>query len=191
MVLPDGSKLFVDNSAHERMGSHYIAVVDPCTRSIVKKIPVPGPPLSTLTRDGSTLCTALVFGTQVLRVDTKTDTIVRTYSIPPSYDALVAAAPSPDGQTLWIATADFRLYSIDTNTGQQTGGPIIVGITPAWLVFTPDGKQLITTNVASDSVSIVDVATRSVAATIPTGRGSIPEYGDVTPTARFSPTGAR
>jgi YVTN family beta-propeller protein len=49
-------------------------------------------------------------------------------------------------------------------------GEVAVGKFPNWLAFTPDGKTLFVSNTESNTVTAIDVPTRSVRATIAVGR---------------------
>jgi YVTN family beta-propeller protein len=52
----------------------------------------------------------------------------------------------------------------------QPRGEVDVGKIPNWLAFTPDGKTLFVSNAESNTVTAIDVPTRSVRATITVGR---------------------
>ena len=49
-------------------------------------------------------------------------------------------------------------------------GEVKVGHHPDWLTFTPDSKRLYVANAGSNSVSVVDVATRKEIMQIPVGQ---------------------
>lgn len=179
VVLPDDSKIYVDNAAAMIPTQQYVAVIDGCTRKITKKIPVSTLlPVSALTKRGDTLYMAEVLRKRVLRIDTATDEIIRTYTVP---NLVIVAIPNHEGDTLWVGTLTGNIYTIDTNTGLQTGEPIEAPFSPGWLSFTPDGKTVICVNAGADSVSIIDVARRKIVATIDMGADSFPEFGAVTP----------
>jgi len=50
---------------------------------------------------------------------------------------------------------------------------IDVGRKPKGLAFTPDGKRILVANSGSKSVSVIDVATGTVVATVDVGRGPL------------------
>lgn len=181
--MPDESRIYVDNASKLVRKKRYVAVVDSCTRKIVKKIPVSTMlPVSAITKDGSTVYVAEVATKHVLRVDTATDEIVRTYSVP---ELIAVAIPSHQNDTLWIGTIFGHIYTVSTDTGLTVGKPIKVPWSVGWLSFTPDGKKLISVHAGPGIVSVIDVATREVLASLDMGKGSFPEYGAVSPDGLF------
>lgn len=183
VVMPDDSKIYVDNAARLGRNNRYIAVVDNCTRQVLKEIPVSTVlPVSAITKDGSTVYITEIAKKQILRVDTTTDEIVRTYKVP---DHVAIAIPSPQGDTLWVGTIRGRIHTISTDSGLPVGDPIDAPWSAGWLSFTPDGRKLIGVHAGPGIVSIIDVATRNVLALLDMGKGSFPEYGAVSPDGRF------
>jgi DNA-binding beta-propeller fold protein YncE len=139
-------------------------------------------PVSAIAKDGSTVYVAEVTKKHVLRIDTTTDEIVRTYTIP---DLVAVAIPSHQNDTLWVGTVLGRIYTISTDSGLPVGEPIEVPWSAGWLSFTPDGKKLISVHAGPGIVLVIDVTTRKVLASLDMGKGSFPEYGAVSPDGRF------
>lgn len=77
---------------------------------------------------------------------------------------------APDGRTLWVNSRmndHVYVYSLPDVT---LLGDVKVGRHPDWLTFTPDSKTVYVANQESNSVSAIDVATRTEIARIPVGK---------------------
>jgi DNA-binding beta-propeller fold protein YncE len=179
VVLPDNSKIYVDNAASMIPTRQYVAVLDGCSRKIIKKIPVSTLlPVSALTKKGDSLYMAEVLTKSILKIDTATDEVVRTYTVP---NIVVVAIPNHDGDVLWVGTIGGKIYTLDTESGSLIGEPIDGPFSPGWLSFTPDGKTVVSVNAGADSVSFIDIASRTITGTLDMGSHSFPEFGAVTP----------
>jgi YVTN family beta-propeller protein len=76
---------------------------------------------------------------------------------------------APDGKTLWVnSKVNSYVYAYSLPDLSLLGG-VHVGDHPDWLTFSPDG-QLYVANAGSNSVSVVDTATRREVARIPVGQ---------------------
>jgi YVTN family beta-propeller protein len=80
------------------------------------------------------------------------------------------AAPSPDGQTVWTSqmTEPGAVLVLDAATLAEVDR-IDVGSQPAEVTFAPDGSVAVVANGGSDDVSIIDVTSRAVLATVAVG----------------------
>ena len=77
---------------------------------------------------------------------------------------------APDGKTLWVASkVNHAVYAYSLPDLALLGG-VEVGHHPDWLTFTPDSRRLYVANAGSNSVSVVDIATRKEIAQIPVGQ---------------------
>ena len=77
---------------------------------------------------------------------------------------------APDGKTLWMnSKMNGQVYAYSLPDLKLLGG-VHVGSHPDWLTFTPDGKSLYVANAGSNSVSVVDVASRREVTRIPVGQ---------------------
>jgi YVTN family beta-propeller protein len=98
-------------------------------------------------------------------VDTRTNSIVDYRNLP---EYLSDIAVDPDGTQVY-AVAHGEVVVIDPAT-DATLGTIAVGGTNNSVVFSPSGAQAyVSASDGSGSVSVIDVATRTVTATIPAG----------------------
>ena len=76
---------------------------------------------------------------------------------------------TPDGKTLWVLSKmNSRVY-VYALPGLTLMGDAPTGHHPDWLTFTPDSKSAYIANAGSNSVSVVDIATRKVVTQIPVG----------------------
>jgi YVTN family beta-propeller protein len=77
---------------------------------------------------------------------------------------------APDGKTLWVASkVNHAVYAYALPDLTLLGG-VEVGHHPDWLTFTPDSRRVYVANAGSNSVSVVDIATRKEIAQIPVGQ---------------------
>ena len=77
---------------------------------------------------------------------------------------------APDGKTLWVnSKMNSHVYAYSLPDLKLLGG-VKVGDHPDWLTFTPDSKAVYVANAGSNSVSVVDVATRKEVTRIPVGQ---------------------
>jgi YVTN family beta-propeller protein len=77
---------------------------------------------------------------------------------------------APDGKTLWVCSkVNHAVYAYAMPDLTLLGG-VNVGHHPDWLTFTPDSTRVYVANAGSNSVSVVDIATRKELTRIPVGQ---------------------
>ena len=77
---------------------------------------------------------------------------------------------APDGKTLWVnSKVNSHVYVYSLPDLKLLGG-VHVGDHPDWLTFTPDSKSVYVANAGSNSVSVIDVASRKEVTRIPVGQ---------------------
>jgi YVTN family beta-propeller protein len=77
---------------------------------------------------------------------------------------------APDGKTLWVnSKVNSHVYAYSLPDLKLLGG-VHVGNHPDWLTFTPDSMFVYVANAGSNSVSVVDVASRKEITRIPVGQ---------------------
>jgi DNA-binding beta-propeller fold protein YncE len=78
-------------------------------------------------------------------IDIRTDKVLKQVATPKGKMA-IAAEISPDSKTMWIATGDGFVQGLDPETGVPTTPMIFVGLVPATIKISPDGKRLFAAN---------------------------------------------
>jgi YVTN family beta-propeller protein len=161
-VTPDLSKVYVTGNN----GSVY--VIDTATNTVgTNPITVGGLPNGiAITPDGRHAYVACAYTSTVSVIDTATDAVSATISLPPGTN-LTNLAITPDGQRAYVtAQGANAIYVLDTTTNTVLGTPIAVAGHPEGIAVTPDGKEVyVTHNDALAGVSVIDVAANTVVAT--------------------------
>ncbi len=180
-VTPDG-KFVVAGSIPGKK----INVIDQKTEEIVWTLPTDEgvrPMAFDTNPDGSTkrIFVELSNFNGFLTVDFATHKVVDKIAVPeaPPGEKVTAGlqgapahglAVTPDGKTLAVLSKmNTRIYFY-TLPGLTLAGDVKVGHHPDWLTFTPDGARVYVANAGSNSVSVVDVATRKELMQIPVGQ---------------------
>jgi len=78
-------------------------------------------------------------------IDIREDKVLKQVATPKGKMA-IAAEISPDSKTMWIATGDGFVQGLDPETGVPTTAMIFVGLVPATIKISPDGKRLFAAN---------------------------------------------
>lgn len=129
-------------------------------------------------RDGRTFVASCEFSGELLLVDTVARTLVRKITLPKGSKPQDVKL-SPDGTTYFVADLNRDgLVLLDAATFEVTGFlPTGAG---AHAVYTSrDSRDLYVTNREEGSVSVVDVATRTVRATYRLPKGASPDMGNL------------
>ena len=177
---PDGRRAYIVNGG----SAASISVVDVTTDSVIGS-PIDLPDFSNpryieITPDG--LMAYVTSDLGVFPVNLATSTAGSVMSTGP----LNGIAILPDGHTAFVAerNAD-QVRVIDLGTGIVDPTPIPVGDMPFSVVLSPDATVIYVVNNASvGSVSVIDVATRAVVATV--GAGIYPGAVSFTPDGRYA-----
>ena len=169
-ISPDGSRVYVSNSSGT--GSTAVSVVDTATNTLVTSIvDAPGPRSMIVSPDGSRLYVSHTAPSShdISIVSTATNAVTGTVAIGAFADAATGFAISPDGSTLYAASANVGLVRvIDTATGTVTAA-IPAGPGAYDVALTPDGTRLYVTDSTANAVSVIDTATNAVVSTIAVG----------------------
>ena len=79
--------------------------------------------------------------------------------------------PDPDGKTLWVTSRpNARVYAYSLPDLKLLPGAVDLGGRPDWVTFTPDSKQLYIATENTDSVVVIDVASRKEITRIKVGK---------------------
>jgi YVTN family beta-propeller protein len=113
-----------------------------------------------LTPDGGTLVAALMLAGEVVAIDLATGAERRVIldMDPLPYDVVI----SPDGATAFVSTWGGSAVVPIALATMTAGAPIPVGKNPEGLALSPDGTRLVAAGSDSDSLTVIDVATRAV-----------------------------
>jgi len=77
---------------------------------------------------------------------------------------------TPDGQTLWVNSSPAKAVFIYSLPDLKMLGHVMTGNVPDWITFTPDSKMIYIANSGSNSVSAIDILSRTEVARIPVGQ---------------------
>ncbi|MGI9164569.1 MAG: beta-propeller fold lactonase family protein [Mycobacterium sp.] len=174
-VSPDGSRLYVANSADTGEGHSTVLVIDTATNATIHTIAAGVTPQSVvLSPDGSRLyvtdwaeASNAIFPTTngaVSVIDTAANAMIGRVEVGHGPSAI---AVSPDGTTLYVANetdATVSVIDIATNAVTHT---VAVGRMPLGVAASPDGKHVYVVGYGVKTVTVIDTATAVVSSTIP------------------------
>jgi YVTN family beta-propeller protein len=156
-ITPDRTRLYVANS-----DSDSISVVATSTNTVIGTIGVGAFPQGlALSPDGSHLYVTNSFSDFVSVITTASDAVTATIPVGIGPEGV---AVSPDGSQVLVTVPD-ALLVIDA-VSNAVVATIPVGSNPFGVAITPDGQHAYVASNGSDSVSVVDLGTDSVVATI-------------------------
>ena len=147
----------------------------------------PRPHALTVKGDGRYAYTASLAANQILSVDLETEETDLT-RLPGTTQTFVQFAETPDGKTLIAGgqmTGQLLFFDVSTPPAVTVTDTVEVGKQPWHPVISPDGKTAYVPNKGSNSISVVDIPSRTVTATI-TGNGIAQPHGAaLTPDGRY------
>lgn len=173
---PDGRYAIVVEEANK-----VLAFRDPHTFALVKDVPVDcaGVDHGDFSADGTFAIFSCEFSGKMVKIDLATKSVVGYLSIPGSAPQDVKL----DSAGKIFYTADMNrggVYMIDAATFKVIGF-IPTGRDAHGLYISRDGKDLYVTNRGSGTISVVDLATHTVAATWTIPGGGSPDMGNISP----------
>jgi YVTN family beta-propeller protein len=167
-ITPDASRAYVTTRRVQVGG---LSVIDIATKNVTAKLGLTDFFIAgiTLSPDGGCAYIANSGNNHVVTVlDTATNTVSARIALPESIDLAV----SPDGKWLYVThfdgvtVVDTATNQIDTDIDVGKGTTATVG---RGIAFSPDGHAAFLTTGGSNSVAVIDAATRAVIATIDVG----------------------
>jgi YVTN family beta-propeller protein len=192
-VSPDGRWAFVTNygayglfkdgvKPQVEPGSS-ITVIDLAGREVARTLALDGftmPHGIQVSRDGATLWVTCEAQQAVLEVDVASGTIARSWQTGQDVSHMVVA--TPDERKLYVANIrSGSVTVIERASGKIT--TLATGAGAEGLDVAPDGSEVWVTNRSANTVSVIDVAGDTVAATLESG-GEFPIRAHVTPDGR-------
>ncbi len=144
-----------------------LSVVDTATRSVVRRIDVPGAVHHVaISPDGRVAVVTHPYTDAVTAIDLESLAVIKTVptGAMPNY-----AAFSRDGEKLYVSNSgEDTIAVLDRSTWSVTER-IPVGQSPEHLALSPDGGRLFVSNVADGSVSVIDLSEEQAVETLPIG----------------------
>lgn len=139
--------------------SQSVAIVDPVTGTVTASIKTdqPGTHMVAVTADGTTAYTANISAGTVTVVDLANGRKLRDLTVGGRPEGI---ALSRDELVLWVADLEgARVQAFDTDTFDRLA-EVKTGGTPIRVAASPDGRWIVTSNLAAGGLTIIDALTR-------------------------------
>mgnify|MGYP002714640642 FL=1 len=166
-LSPDGTELYVANVED---GS--VSVIDTASLTEAARIPVGTAPVQVgFTPDGSRVYVSLRDENRVAVIDTATREVTGRIEVGPSPIQMIV---TPDGRQVYVANQGTEaapndtVSVIDTATG-EVAKTLKTAAGAHGVSVSADGAFVFVTNIADDSVSVIDVARQEVVGSVPVG----------------------
>ena len=165
-VSPDGSRAYVTNEF-----SGTVSVIDTANNTVVGTINVGNEPtVVAVSPDGTHAYVSNTASATVSVINTANASITATINVAGDPYGIVV---SPDGSHVYVATTN-SISIIDASSNSVTN-TLSFGSETLGIAVSPDGKHLYVSDLyGSSGVSVIDLATDTLAGTIAVGHG--PEY---------------
>lgn len=162
-ILPDGSKVFVENNVGETQ-----SVIDVATDTVENTIFTFGGHITALlnTPNGAKNYLADIINNNVIIIDNATQTVIGSINVGNQPSNL---AITPDGTKLYSFNTGDATLSVINTANDTVIATIPVGNSPLCGCATPDSSKLYVPNANDNTVSVIDTASNTVIATIPVG----------------------
>jgi YVTN family beta-propeller protein len=144
-----------------------LTVVDTATRSVLRRIDVPGAVHHVaVSPDGQVAAVTHPYTDAVTMIDLEALAVIKTVptGAMPNY-----AIFSQDGEKLYVSNAGEDTVAVLDRSTWSVTDMIPVGESPEHLVLSSDGDRLFVNNVDSGSVSVVDLSEKRALETLPIG----------------------
>jgi YVTN family beta-propeller protein len=153
-ITPNGATVITANTI-----GNSASFVSTATNALLGTIPVGTQPYGVATSpDGSLVYVANFASNSVSVIDVATRTVIDTITVGLGPFGI---AVSSDGTRLYVSDNQNRVSVVDA-VARQSIGSIPVGSHPQGVALTPDDKYLFVANQFSDSVDVIDTATKTV-----------------------------
>ncbi len=155
----DGTRAFVANG-----GEGNVSVIDVATKQVTGKVAVGSTPVGAWPGDDGRMYVDNEEGMSISVIEPGSSSVVRTIDL--GFMPAIART-APDGK-LWVTDVDTGRVVVYGDTAQSEASTP-VGAGAHAIAFSPDRKKAYVTNQSAGSVSVLDVATRTVIKTITVG----------------------
>ncbi len=186
-LQPDGDRLYVGRSMSAVNPPRRIGVIQRGDMRIDEiDIFFPQPHMLEMRPAGDFVYSASMGVNQMASVATTTDRVELVPLEGPSH-AMAHSAISPDGRTLVVTPhmPHMMVFDLSDPAKPVPAGMIPTGDLPWHPVFTPDGRFVYLPNQGSNSVSVVDIQSRTVVKTIRHAAFAQPYGSAVSPDGRY------
>lgn len=153
-----------------------VSVVDPSTLSVLSSCTIPGSPQinrMATTPDGTLLFVMADAGGSLFVLDVgagNTLTYRQTIALPNAGSGTIWVAP--DGKLAYVSAKNDSVVNVlNVTTLSFVGSPIALGpagLGPFGMIILPTGKTLWTANLTNSTISMIDLETQTLLATLPT-----------------------
>jgi len=163
---PDTEDLFVARSMTAVNPPARVGVIQRNDMSSVEEIDIffPRPHALTLTDDGATVYTASLAENKIMAIDVESEETTLT-TLNGANRSLVQFAISPDGRTMVAGghiDGKFAFFDISDRANPTLVQDLPVNAGPWHPVFTPDGRFVYFGNKMADTITVLDVESKSV-----------------------------
>lgn len=155
----DGRYLFTANT-----GSDDVSVIDLERREVIKTIPVGDGPVGVWPGPDDVMYVDNEAGETLSAIDVGALEVTKTFALG-FRPGVVALAPG--GRELWVTDGEHGRVTFWDPDRATNIGELRTGDGAHGLVFGPDGVRAFVTNQGANSLSVIDVASRSVIKTLP------------------------
>lgn len=174
-VSPDGLLVYVTNRM-ETGGNYYVSIIDAATNTVTGGVVVGNNPMGVAFNPAGTRAYAGIRQAwQLAVINTATSALIAT----PAVQGARGVDVTPDGSRICVTqyyhigggvfASRLAIVNATTYAVTQVNIEAAGADTPAGVIVTPDGSRAYVTNNGSDNVSVVNLTTLAVIATIPVG----------------------
>jgi YVTN family beta-propeller protein len=175
-VAPNGKFGYTANAIFNGAGSDSVSVFSTSSNSVVATIPLTFPVGDVNVTPNGSLLYASGTGSTIAVINTSTNTVESTFSIPvlpAGFNGNAGPVFNQSGSLGYVAQyvasvspGTVTVISIPSNKKVAT---IQVGTQPEDIAITPNGAYAYVSNVGSNNVSVIDTSSNTVIATVPVG----------------------
>jgi len=153
-------------------GTRELAVVDPKTAKVVKRISTNRDVshMVASSPDGKRAWVSSIAGGSVTVIDLAEGKIVTDI---PTGKGAEGVAVTPDGREVWVANRSANTLSVIDSASLKVVATIEAGEFPIRVKFTPDGQRAIVAFTGSGDVGVFDRGKRTLVKRIPLGRNAV------------------